>query len=79
MEAKGVIRRLKKVGNFHIFAAAISREAAQRRLIDELLAVFGGRSQPVMAHLIETGKLSLDDVKEAERTLRSLSGKEKQA
>ena len=76
MEAKGVIRRLKKVGNFHIFAAAVSRDAAQRRLIDELLAVFGGRSQPVMAHLIETGKLSLDDVKEAERTLRKLSGKE---
>lgn len=76
MEAKGVIRRLKKVGNFHIFAAAISREAAQRRLVDELLAVFGGRSQPVMAHLIKTGKLSLDDVKEAERTLRKLSGKE---
>lgn len=79
METKGVIRRLKKVGNFHIFSAAISRDAAQRRLIDELLAVFGGRSQPVMAHLIETGKLSLDDVKEAERTLRSLSGKEKQS
>lgn len=77
MEVKGVIRRLKKVGNFHIFAAAISRDAAQRRLIDELLAVFGGRSQPVMAHLIESGKLSLDDVKEAERTLRELSGKEK--
>ncbi|MGB8844192.1 MAG: BlaI/MecI/CopY family transcriptional regulator [Terracidiphilus sp.] len=76
MEAKGVIRRLKKVGNFHIFAAAISREAAQRRLVDELLAMFGGRTQPVMAHLIETGKLSLDDVKEAERTLRELSGKE---
>lgn len=79
METKGVIRRLKKVGNFHIFAAAISRDAAQRRLIDELLAVFGGRSQPVMAHLIESGKLSLDDVKEAERTLRDLSGKEKRS
>jgi BlaI family transcriptional regulator, penicillinase repressor len=79
MEAKGVIRRLKKMGNFHIFAAAISRDAAQRRLMDELLALFGGRSQPVMAHLIETGKLSLDDVKEAERTLRKLSGKEHQS
>jgi BlaI family transcriptional regulator, penicillinase repressor len=78
MEPKGVVRRIKKVGNFHIFAAAISRDAAQRRLIDELLAVFGGRSQPVMAHLIETGKLSLNDVKEAERTLRKLSAKEKQ-
>lgn len=79
MEAKGVIRRLKKVGNFHVFAAAITREAAQRRLIDELLALFGGRSQPVMAHLIETGKLSLDDVKDAEQALRMLSGKEKRS
>jgi predicted transcriptional regulator len=56
----------------------ISRDSAQRRLIDDLLAIFGGRSQPVMAHLIESGKLSLEDVKSAERTLRSLSRKEKQ-
>jgi BlaI family transcriptional regulator, penicillinase repressor len=79
MEAKGVVRRVRKVGNFHMFAASISRDAAQRRLIDELLAVFGGRSQPVMAHLIETGKLSLEDIQEAERTLREYSGKEKQS
>jgi BlaI family penicillinase repressor len=78
MEPKEVVRRVKKVGNFHIFAASISRDAAQRRLIDDLLALFGGRSQPVMAHLIESGKLSLDEVKEAERTLRKLSKKEKQ-
>jgi predicted transcriptional regulator len=78
MEAKGVVQRVKKVGNFHIFAAMISRDSAQRRLIDDLLAIFGGRSQPVMAHLIESGKLSLEDVKSAERTLRSLSRKEKQ-
>ncbi len=77
MEAKGVVRRVRKVGNFHLFAAAISRDAAQRRMIDELLAVFGGRPQPVMVHLVETGKLTLDDVKDAERTLRKLSGKEK--
>jgi predicted transcriptional regulator len=73
MEAKGVVRRLKKVGNFHVFAPAISRESAQRRLMDDLLALFGGRVQPVMTHLIESGKLSLDDVKEAERLLRTLS------
>jgi BlaI family transcriptional regulator, penicillinase repressor len=73
MEAKGLVRRVKKVGNFHIFAAAVSRDVAQRRLIDELLALFGGRPQPVMAHLVETGKLSLDDVKEAEQMLRKLS------
>ncbi|HEY1649239.1 MAG TPA: BlaI/MecI/CopY family transcriptional regulator [Terracidiphilus sp.] len=79
MEAKQVVRRIKKVGNFHIFAASVSREAAQRRLIDELLALFGGRSQPVMAHLIESGKLSMDDVREAEKLLRKLSAKEKRS
>jgi len=73
MEGKEVARRVRKVGNFHIFAPAISRESAQRRLIDDMLAIFGGRSQPVMAHLIEAGKLSLEDVKEAERLLRNLS------
>jgi predicted transcriptional regulator len=78
MEAKGVVQRVKKVGNFHIFAPTISRDSAQRRLIDDLLAIFGGRSQPVMAHLIESGKLSLEDVKDAEKALRTLSRKEKQ-
>lgn len=73
MEAKEIVRRVKRVGNFHIFAAAISRDVAQRRLIDDLLAIFGGRSQPVMAHLIESGKLSLEDVKDAEKTLENLS------
>jgi BlaI family transcriptional regulator, penicillinase repressor len=77
MEAKEVVRRVKKVGNFHIFAASISRESAQRRVIDDLLSIFGGRTQPVMAHLIESGKLSLEDVKEAEKALRRLSLKEK--
>jgi predicted transcriptional regulator len=72
LEAKQAIRRVKKIGNAHIFEAAISRSAAQRRLIDELLAFFGGRSQPVVAHLIESGSLTLDDVKEAEQTLRRL-------
>ena len=79
MEAKNVVRRARKVANFHIFAASISRDVAQRRLIDDLLAFFGGRSQPVMAHLIESGKLSLEDVKEAEKVLRRLSPKEKQS
>ncbi len=73
LEGKKALRRVRKIGNFHVFEAAISRDAAQRRLIDELLALFGGRTQPVMAHLIESGKLSLEDVKEAEKTLRKLS------
>jgi BlaI family penicillinase repressor len=77
LEAKKAIRRLKKIGNAHIFEAAISRNAAQRRLIDDLLSFFGGRSQPVVAHLVETGKLTLDDVQEAEQLIRKLAKKEK--
>lgn len=76
METKGVVKRVRKVGNFHLFAAAISRDAAQRRMIDELLALFGGRPQPVMARLMETGKLTMEDVKDAEKLLRKLSAKE---
>jgi BlaI family transcriptional regulator, penicillinase repressor len=77
LEAKNAVRRVKKVGNFHIFEAAVSRNAAQRRLIEDLLALFGGRTQPVMAHLIESGKLTLEDVKEAEKVLRKLARKDK--
>jgi predicted transcriptional regulator len=77
LEAKNIVRRVKKVGNFHIFAAAVSRSAAQRRLIDDLLALFGGRTQPVTAHLIESGKLTLEDVKEAEKALRQMERKDK--
>jgi BlaI family penicillinase repressor len=76
LEAKNAVRRVKKIGNFHIFEAAVSRDAAQRKLIDELLALFGGRTQPVVAHLIETGRLTLDDVREAEKTLRKLEKKD---
>jgi BlaI family penicillinase repressor len=77
LEAKRAVRRIKKVGNFHIFEAAVSRNAAQRKLIDDLLALFGDSTQPVMAHLIESGKLTLKDVKEAEKILRKLARKEK--
>lgn len=77
LEGKGAVRRVKKVGNFHIFEAVVSRDAAQRRLIDELLALFGGRTQPVMAHLIESGKLTMSDVREAEKLLCQLEAKEK--
>jgi len=72
LEKKKAVRRSGKVGNFHIFEAAITRDAAQRRLIDELLSLFGGRTQPVMSHLIETGRLSMDDIREAENTLRRM-------
>ena len=77
LEAKSAIRRTKKISNAHIFEAVTSRTVAYRRLIDDLLSVFGGHSQPVMAHLIETGKLTLDDLREAEKTLRQLAAKER--
>ena len=77
MERKKVLRRVKKISNAHIFEAIISRHAAQRRLIDDLLNLFGGRSQPVMAHLIESGKLTLEDVKEAQKILRKLARKDR--
>ena len=73
LEGKKALSRVKKVGNFHVFEAAISRDGAHRRLVDDLLGLFGGRAQPVMAHLIESGKLTLADVKEAEKTLRKLA------
>jgi BlaI family penicillinase repressor len=77
LEGKKAVRRVKKVGNFHIFAPALSRDLAQRKLIDDLLALFGGSTQPVMAHLIESGKLTLEDIKEAEKILRKLARKDK--
>ena len=76
LEAKQAARRVRKIGNAHIFEAAVSRGAAQRRLIDDLLALFGGRTQPVMSHLIESGKLTLDDVQAAEKTLKEMAAKE---
>jgi BlaI family transcriptional regulator, penicillinase repressor len=77
LETKRAIRRVRKISNAHIFEAVVSRSAAHRRVIDELLSVFGGRTQPVMAHLIETGKLTIDDLREAEKTLRRLAPKER--
>ena len=73
LEAKKAVRRVKKIGNAHIFEAVVSRNAAQGRLIDDLLGLFGGRTQPLMAHLVESGKLTLDDVREAQHALRKLA------
>ncbi|MDQ1410589.1 MAG: hypothetical protein QOJ41_2324 [Acidobacteriaceae bacterium] len=77
LERKRAVRRVKKVGNFHVFEAALTRNAAQRRLVDDLVALFGGRTQPVMARLIESGRLTIQDVKEAEKALRKLERKDK--
>jgi BlaI family transcriptional regulator, penicillinase repressor len=77
LEAKKALRRVKKIATALIFEAAVSREAAERRLIDDLVGLFGGRSRPIMAHLIESGTLTLDDVREAEKTLLQLAGERK--
>jgi BlaI family penicillinase repressor len=76
LEEKGAVHRVKKISNAHIFAPLISRESVQRHLVDEILGFFGGRAQPLMAHLIEAGKLSLVEVQEAETALRRLAKKE---
>src|SRR6202790_2043257 len=75
LERKKALRCVKRISNANIFEAAITRHDAQRRLIDELLSLFGGRAKPVMAHLVESGKLTLEDVKEAEKALRKLARK----
>jgi BlaI family transcriptional regulator, penicillinase repressor len=78
LEAKKAVRRAKKISNAHIFEAAVSRVVAQRRLVDEFLGLFGGRTQSVMAHLIESGRLTLEDVQEAERVLRKLENEKQE-
>jgi BlaI family penicillinase repressor len=82
LEDKGAVRQTKQIGNAHIFEPAITREAAHQRVIDELLEIWGGSARPLMAHLAEAGKLTLEDVKEledllAERDHRPKSGREK--
>ena len=79
LEAKKALRQTRKVATAHIFEAAIPREAARRRLIDDFLAVFGGESQPIMTHLIEAGKLTLEEVQEAEKHLKALAKKERKS
>jgi len=76
LEIKKALRRVKKIATANIFEAAVSRQAAERRLIDDLLGLFGGRSRPIMAHLVESGTLTLDDVREAERTLLKMAGED---
>jgi BlaI family penicillinase repressor len=71
LEEKGALRRLRKIGNAHIFEPVISRDQAHHRLISDLLELFGGSVRPLMAHLVETGKLTLQDIRELEKTLES--------
>ena len=79
LEEKGAVRRVKKIGNAHIFEAVVTRKAAHRRLIEDLLHVFGGSPRLLMAQLVETGQLTLDDIKELENTLATLATREKEA
>jgi predicted transcriptional regulator len=77
MEGKKAVRCVKRIGNANIFEAAVSRDAAQNRLIDDLSGLFGGR--PVMARLVQSGQLTIEDIKEAEQLLKSLSRKDKKS
>ena len=77
LEAKGAIRRVNKVSNAHVFEAAISQASAQHRMLDELVAWFGGKPLPIMTHLIESGRLTDDEVREARKALQRLTRKEK--
>ncbi len=78
LEVKKAVRRVKKIATAFIFEAAVSREGAQRRLVDELLSVFGGRSRPIMAHLVDSGTLTLEDVREAEQALLARAQEDQQ-
>jgi predicted transcriptional regulator len=75
LEEKKAVRRVKKIGNAHIFEPVMTRKAVYRRLIDDLLDLFGGSPAPVMAHLVESGKLSLQDIRAAETALAKLEKK----
>jgi predicted transcriptional regulator len=76
MEEKGALRRIRKIGNAHVFEAIVSREQARGHAIEDLLALFGGRTQTVMAHLVESGKLTRDDIRQAERLIDELEQRE---
>jgi predicted transcriptional regulator len=77
LERKKAVRRVRKIGNAHIFEPAVPRDVARNRLLDEILSFFGGRAQPMMAQLAEAGKLTLEDVRELEKTIQKLGAKKK--
>jgi predicted transcriptional regulator len=79
LEEKGAVRRLKKIGNAHIFEPVVTQKAAHHRLIQELLELFGGSARPLMAHLVETGKLTLEDIKELEGEFPAKPGSDKKS
>ncbi|HEY4089575.1 MAG TPA: BlaI/MecI/CopY family transcriptional regulator, partial [Bryobacteraceae bacterium] len=76
-ETKGAVRRVRKIGNADIFEPLVSRDVTQLKILDEILSFFGGKAQPMMARLAEAGKLSLEDVRDLEKTLTKLKAKRK--
>ena len=70
LEKKKALRRVRKISNAHIFEPLVARDLTRHRLLDEILSFFGGRAQPMMAQLAEAGKLTLDDIRELEKTLK---------
>jgi len=77
LEGKNAVRRVRKISNAHIFEPVIARDATRHRLLDEILGFFGGKAQPMMAQLAEAGKLTLEDVRELEKTIRQLKAQKK--
>jgi predicted transcriptional regulator len=77
LESKGAVRRVRKISNAHIFEPLVARDVARHRLLDDILALFGGRAQPMMAQLAEAGKLTLDDVRELEKTIKTIEQQQK--
>ena len=78
LEGKRAVRRIRKIGNAHIFEPTVPRDVARHRFLDEILSFFGGRAQPMMAQLAEAGKLTLDDVRELEKTIEKLEQRKKE-
>jgi len=77
LEVKGALRRTRKIGNAHVFEATTSRASVQTRLLKEILGLFGGSVRPVMAHLVEMGKISREDIDDAIEVLRAHNSKDK--
>ena len=77
LESKGAVRRVRKISNAHIFEPLVARDVARHRLLDDILSLFGGRAQPMMAQLAEAGKLTRDDVRELERTIKRIEEQQK--
>jgi len=77
LESKGAVRRVRKISNAHIFEPLVARDVARHRLLDDILSLFGGRAQPMMAQLAEAGKLTLDDVSELEQTIKTIQRQQK--